>query len=161
VVALREGGHCRTGFDYYPSTFVAQDCGKQPFGIFTRERERVGVTDPGCLYLNQHFAGLGAIEVDGGDFQRAARLGRYCSSDFHRWSPVGGSSTPRPSLIAGRFGSLTTSKKIRWPSLPIPRAQMRSKTCDGIMTIAPNLPMIRFTRQGSACVSAATIFETA
>ena len=59
---------------------VAEDRREQALGIGARQRELVGVADAGRLDLDQHLAGLRALEVDLDDLERlAGREGDGCA----------------------------------------------------------------------------------
>ena len=84
VVALLHAGHARRRRRRTtPAPFVAEDRREQPLGIGARARELVGVADAGRLDLDQHLAGLRALELDLLDDQRLARLVRHGRACLH------------------------------------------------------------------------------
>jgi hypothetical protein len=62
---------------------VAEDRREDPFRIRTRQGELVGVAHAGRLDLDQHFAGLRPLELDGGDFKRLSGLEGYGGTNVH------------------------------------------------------------------------------
>ena len=73
--------------------FMPEDRRKQSFRIGAGQREFVGVADAGGLDLDQHFAGLGAFELNRRDFERLARRDRYCRFDIHHFRSAHRSKT--------------------------------------------------------------------
>ena len=63
--------------------FMTEDRRKQALRIGAGKGEVVGVADAGRLDLNQHLAGLRAVELDGHDFERLARLHGDCGANVH------------------------------------------------------------------------------
>jgi hypothetical protein len=62
---------------------MAQDSGKKSFRIRTGKRELIGMADAARLYLDQHLAGPGPLELYGLDRERLARPVGDCGFDFH------------------------------------------------------------------------------
>ena len=69
------------------AALVAEDRRENSLGVFTRQRERIGVADAGSDVAKQHFAGPGPLEIQHFDFQRFARGEGNGSASFHR-SPL-------------------------------------------------------------------------
>ena len=78
---LRDAGHAGTDVDDDAGALVTEDRGKQALGIGARARELVGVADAGRLDLDQHFAGLRTVELDGFDLERSIR--GECDGSLH------------------------------------------------------------------------------
>ena len=76
VVAFLQPLDARADVDDDARAFVAEDRGKQAFGIRAGQRELVGVADAGRLDLDQHFSRFRTFEIDGFDRERRARLVR-------------------------------------------------------------------------------------
>jgi hypothetical protein len=65
---------------HHARAFVAEDGREQALRVGTRQGELVGVADAGGLDLDEHLAGLRALQVDGLDAQRGAGLpGNGCT----------------------------------------------------------------------------------
>ncbi len=76
VIALFDRRDARADVNDDAGALMAQDRGKQPFGVGARQGELVGVADAGRLQFNQHFARTRAVELNGGDFEGlAGRIG--------------------------------------------------------------------------------------
>ena len=56
---------------------------EQALRIGAGKGEIVGVADAGRLDLDQHLAGLRAVELDGHDFERLARFDSDCGANVH------------------------------------------------------------------------------
>src|SRR5882724_3792357 len=84
VVAFLHRGDARPDLDHDAGALMPQNRGEQSFGVGTRERELVGVTDAGRFDLDHHFASLWPVEVDLHDLQRLGLL--YCDrgAGLHR-----------------------------------------------------------------------------
>lgn len=74
VVAFFQRCHTRSDLDDDAGAFVAEDRRKNPFGVGAGAGEFVGMADSCRLDFNHDLTGLGAIEFDGGDFERFACL---------------------------------------------------------------------------------------
>jgi len=72
VVTDRNGSDARANFFDDGTALVPQDGGKNAFGIFARERERIGVADASRDISEQDLAGLGSLQVEHFDFERFA-----------------------------------------------------------------------------------------
>jgi hypothetical protein len=83
VIAFFERLHAGPDIDDDAGPLVAQNGGKETFGVRTRERELVGVTDSGRPDFDQHFAGARPFEVDRFDRERCACLVGDRGFDFH------------------------------------------------------------------------------
>jgi hypothetical protein len=70
VIAFPDAGDALADVDHDAGAFVAEDRRKQPFRVSARQREFIGVTDPGRLDLDQHFAFAGPLELNSRHFQR-------------------------------------------------------------------------------------------
>ena len=68
--------------------FVAEDHREQAFRIAARAREFIGVADAGRLDLDQHFAGLGAGQIQRDDFEWLAGFPADGCARFHPKSPL-------------------------------------------------------------------------
>jgi len=77
-----EGDAC-ADIDHDPRPLMAENHREQAFRIGAGAGELIGMTDPGRLDLDQHFAGLRAGEIDGFDDQAACRLRSQRRLDFH------------------------------------------------------------------------------
>jgi hypothetical protein len=87
VVAGLQRGHARPDLDHDAGALMPEDSREQALGIGARKRELVGVADAGGLDLNQHLAGLWAVELDGFHLERLARLERHRRTHIHCGSP--------------------------------------------------------------------------
>ena len=56
MVAGLDAGDALAHLDHNARALMAQHDRKQPFGVFAREREGVGVADAGVRDLDQHLA---------------------------------------------------------------------------------------------------------
>ena len=83
MVAYRNRGHPRADLDHDARALMAEDRREQAFGIGAGAGEFVGVANTGRLDLDQHLAGLGSIELDGGNLERFAGLEGDCGFDVH------------------------------------------------------------------------------
>src|SRR5207244_10044254 len=83
VVALLHRGASRTRIEHDPGALMPENRGKQAFRISAGARELVSVAHPRGLELDQDFAALGAVEIDGHDFQWLAGGVSNCSTCFH------------------------------------------------------------------------------
>jgi hypothetical protein len=63
---------------------MAEDGGEQPLGVGARARELVGVADAGGLDLDQHLAGLRAIERHRRYLEWLAFFERHGGPHVHR-----------------------------------------------------------------------------
>jgi hypothetical protein len=87
VIAHLDRGHAGADLDHHARAFMAQNGGEQPLGVGARAGEFVGMADAGGLDLDQHLAGLRALQIDLHDLQRFSGLkgdGGACS---HLLSP--------------------------------------------------------------------------
>src|SRR5262245_7013192 len=76
VVAFLHRGDAGADVHDDAGALVPEDRREQALWIGARQRELIGVADAGRLDLDHHFAGLGAVELHGRDFERLA--GRDC-----------------------------------------------------------------------------------
>ena len=83
MIADGDAGHARAHFAHDARAFMAEDRGEDAFAVEAVERVGVGVADAGGLDLDQHFAGLGAFEVEFDDFQRLLGRERDRRFGFH------------------------------------------------------------------------------
>ena len=83
MVAFLQRGDAWPHLDNDPCALVPQNRRENAFRVGTRERVIVGVANARGLDLDQHFAGLGALKVDGFNGQRGARFPGNCSFRFH------------------------------------------------------------------------------
>jgi hypothetical protein len=83
MVAFLQRGDAGANVDHHAGAFVAEDRGKEPFGIVARARELIGVTDSCRSDLDQHLSRSRTVKVDCFDDERRARFERECSFDFH------------------------------------------------------------------------------
>ncbi len=88
MIALFHAGHAGTGVDDNAGALMAKNGWKQPFGVGTGKRELIGMTDTGCLHLDQHLPGLWAIEAHLGDLERLGLLHCDSSTGFHGGFPL-------------------------------------------------------------------------
>ena len=72
VVTLLQRRHARPYVHHNTGAFMAQDGGEDAFGIGTAECVVVGMANAGGLDLHQHFAKLGALQIDRFDGEGAA-----------------------------------------------------------------------------------------
>ncbi|MEH2478233.1 hypothetical protein V1282_001590 [Nitrobacteraceae bacterium AZCC 2146] len=63
---------------------MAENGGKQAFGVGAGQREFVGVADAGGLDLDQHLAIARAFELNGSDFQRLAGSDSNGGANVHK-----------------------------------------------------------------------------
>jgi hypothetical protein len=64
---------------------MPEDGRKQSFRIGAGQREFVGVANTGRLDLDQHFAGLRALQLHRRHFERLARRNRHRRLDIHHF----------------------------------------------------------------------------
>lgn len=83
MVALFHRCYARADIDDDAGALVAEDGGKQTFGIGARQGELVGVADAGRLDLDQNFAGAWAVKLYGGHFKRFAGAEGYGGANIH------------------------------------------------------------------------------
>src|ERR1700691_1372206 len=84
---------------------MAEDCGKQPLGILTRERVGVGMAYSGRLNLDQDLPLPGSVKIDGFDLERGAGLVCDSGLDLHTNAPrlfpiffcIDAATLPRPN----------------------------------------------------------------
>ncbi len=81
-------GHAGPDVDDDARAFVPEDRRKEPFRIGARARELVGVADAGRLDLDQHLAGLRAVELHGLDDERRSCAMGNGGTDVHDELPV-------------------------------------------------------------------------
>jgi hypothetical protein len=74
VIALLDRRDARADIDDDTRALVAENDRKQPFRVRARARELVRVADPCRADLDEHFTGLGAVEVHGFDDERFSGL---------------------------------------------------------------------------------------
>src|SRR6185312_10528988 len=72
--ADRDARHAGPDVDDDPRPFVSEDGGEQSLGIAACAREFIGVTDAGCLDLDQHLARFRPRQLNGLDGQGCACL---------------------------------------------------------------------------------------
>ena len=84
VVAGLHRGHARADLAHDARALVAEDGGKLALRIEARERVGVGVADAGRHDLDQHLAGLRAVDVDRLDGERLVGLPGDGGASFHR-----------------------------------------------------------------------------
>jgi tetratricopeptide (TPR) repeat protein len=87
MIARRHGRDAAPHFAHDPCALMAEDGGKEAFGVKTIERVGVGVADAGGLDLDQHLAGARALQVDGFDGQRGAGLPGHGCAGLHGGAP--------------------------------------------------------------------------
>ena len=87
VVALLHEVTPGADIDDDAGALMAEDRREQAFRIGARQRELVGVADAGRLDLDQHLAGLGAVEIDLHDLQRLSGGDGDGGAGFHEESP--------------------------------------------------------------------------
>ena len=83
MVACGDGFYARSNVDDHARALVAENRGEQSFGVGPGQGEFVGVADAGGFDLDEHFTGLGPIELNGGDGERFPRLERHRSTHIH------------------------------------------------------------------------------
>ncbi|MNE13881.1 hypothetical protein D3C80_1067320 [compost metagenome] len=88
MIALLQRGDAGADIDDDACAFMAENGRKQAFRVRAREGEIVGVADPGGLDLDQHFAGLRAVELNRHHFQRFTCLNGNSGADIHRVTPL-------------------------------------------------------------------------
>ncbi len=115
VIAFLDAGHPGPDLADDPGAFVAQDRGKQPFGIEPVERVGIGVADPARLDLDQYLARPGALEVEFDHFERLLGCEGDGGAGLHR-GRLQGSVAPRPR--GGGAGSQPGSLRFRQRGLP-------------------------------------------
>jgi hypothetical protein len=84
MIADRERFHARTDLDHNARAFMTKDRRERAFGVFTGQREGIGVADTGRLHLDQHLAGLRPFELHRFDLERLARLECHRRAHVHR-----------------------------------------------------------------------------
>jgi hypothetical protein len=87
VIAGTQGFDVRAHVDNHTGAFMAEDGREEAFRIGAGEGVVIGVANAGSLDFDQHFAGLGAFEVDGFDAQRGAGLPGNGCAGFHCCAP--------------------------------------------------------------------------
>jgi len=87
VVALLERPDPRSDVHDHPGPFVPEDDGEEALGVRARARELVRVADAGGADLDEHLAGLRAVQLHVDDFERLAGRPGDCSARFHRSRP--------------------------------------------------------------------------
>ena len=107
-----------------PRAFMAENRGKDTFGILTREREGIGMTDPGCLHLDQNLAFGGALKIHFFDDQRFSCGMRH--GGFHFQGPI-----LLPSFVACRGAAFNAQSRSLWDfsSLPVGPRHERHPIC--------------------------------
>ena len=83
VIALLHALDARPHVHDDSCAFVAEDRGENALGIRAGQGKGVGMADTGCSDLDQHLAGLGALEIDLDDFERLPRGERNGGACFH------------------------------------------------------------------------------
>src|SRR5262249_37817556 len=97
VIALLHRGDAGPDIDHDAGALVAEDRREQALRVLARARVLVGVADAGRLDLDQHLAGLGAVELDRCHLERLARPERHCRTPIH----VSISSSAAAVAVAG------------------------------------------------------------
>ncbi len=87
MVALLHRGDARADIDDDASTLMAENRWEKAFRISARKGEVVGVTDPGGLDLDQHFARARAFQLNGHDLERLSSLNGDGGANIHGFSP--------------------------------------------------------------------------
>ena len=83
MVAALHRRDARPDVDDDAGALMAEDRREQALRIGAGKGEVVGMADAGRLDLDQHLAGLRAIELNGHDFERLARLDSDCGANIH------------------------------------------------------------------------------
>ena len=65
MIAYRQAAHSRPNLAHNARSLMAQYRRKNTFGVATRKRKGIGVTDTGGHYLNQDLSGAWALKVYG------------------------------------------------------------------------------------------------
>src|SRR4051812_28173820 len=110
MVATLQAGDARADLHDDAGALVAEDRGKEPFGIGSRARELVGVADARRLDLDQYFARFRPIEPNRFDRERRPCLVRHGRAYLHDSSSSGpeyircaGVSSPCSNFSMTRF----------------------------------------------------------
>jgi hypothetical protein len=87
MIVRFDAGHALSHLHHHTGTFVTQDDGEEAFGIGAGTGELVGVANPGGFDLNQHFPGMGTLQVHFLHNQGLTRAIGDSSAAFHGKSP--------------------------------------------------------------------------
>ena len=83
VIAGLQAGDAVAHLDHHAGAFMAEDGGEDPFRVVARQGESVGMANSRRLDFDQHFAGLGPVQVDGFDAEGISGLVGNGCADFH------------------------------------------------------------------------------
>ncbi len=85
VITPLQRGHTRPHVNHDARAFVPQNCREQALRVRARQRELVGMANPGGLDFHQHLARARPRQIDIRYHQRRASLVRNRSFDFHAY----------------------------------------------------------------------------
>src|SRR3546814_20597656 len=101
----------------YTALFLSEYRREDAFRVGAGQRVLVGMADAGRLDLDQHFAGLGAVELHGFDRQRLAGVKRDGGTDIHgpgSGTREGGHCKQR--VWRGADARRTPAPRLSWPA---------------------------------------------
>ena len=104
VIADRDAGHARADLDHHARTLMAQHGGEQAFRVAAGEGEGVRVAHARRLDLDQHFAGLGALQIEGFEHKRLTCLKGHGGEGLHGRLPMDVEASP-PRVVGVVKGS--------------------------------------------------------
>jgi hypothetical protein len=83
VISRFHRDYARADFANDACALMAENGWKDSLAVEAVECIGVGVANPGCLYLDKDFTGLGAVEVEFDDFKGLLRFERDSGASFH------------------------------------------------------------------------------